>query len=121
MPNMIRRNGKMTRIINRESYAKVLAQYQPKVIETEEENEAAIALAQELEHRERTLEEDVFLQMLLTLIEKFEDQHYQFNASTPQSILNKPFPLDKSHDVESFDCDVPALNKVWCPPVSGGF
>ena len=37
----------MTRTINREFYAKLLAKYQPKVIETEEENEAAIALAED--------------------------------------------------------------------------
>ena len=77
----------MTRTINREFYAKLLAKYQPKVIETEEENEAAIALAEELEHRDRTPEEDALLDLLVTLIEKFEDEHYQLHGSTPQSIL----------------------------------
>lgn len=77
----------MTRTFNKESYASLLAQYQPKIIETEEENEAAIALALELEHRDRTPEEDVLLELLVTLIEKFEDEHYQLNAATPQSIL----------------------------------
>jgi HTH-type transcriptional regulator/antitoxin HigA len=77
----------MTRTFNRETYANLLALHQPKVIETEEENEAAIALAEELEHRERTPEEDALLELLVTLIEKFEDEHYQLNAATPQSIL----------------------------------
>jgi HTH-type transcriptional regulator/antitoxin HigA len=77
----------MTRTINKESYGSLLSRYQPKVIETEEENEAAIALAEELEHRDRTPEEDIFLELLVTLIEKFEDEHYQLNAATPQSIL----------------------------------
>jgi HTH-type transcriptional regulator/antitoxin HigA len=77
----------MTRTIDREAYANLLAQYQPKVIETEEENEAALALAEELEHRDRTPEEDAFLDLLVTLIEKFEDEHYQLGGSTPQSIL----------------------------------
>ena len=77
----------MTRTINRESYAKLLAQYQPKIIETESENEAAIALAEELEHRARTPEEDALLDLLVTLIEKFEDEHYHIGGSTPQSIL----------------------------------
>ncbi len=87
----------MIHTFNRESYANLLAQYQPKIIETESENEAAmvaertafgIALALALEHRpNRTPEEDAFLELLVTLIEKFEDEHYQLNASTPQSIL----------------------------------
>lgn len=77
----------MTRTINKEAYAELLVKYQPTVIETESENEAALALAEELEHRERTPEEDAFLDLLVTLIEKFEDEHYQLNASTPQSIL----------------------------------
>lgn len=46
-----------------------------------------IALAQELEHRERTPEEDAVLELLVSLIEKFEDEHYQLQGSTPQSIL----------------------------------
>lgn len=87
MLNMIKEIGKMTRTFSKESYASLLAQYQPKIIETEEENEAAIALAEELEHRDRTPEEDVLLELLVTLIEKFEDEHYQLNAATPQSIL----------------------------------
>jgi len=77
----------MTRTIDKEIYANLLAQYQPKVIETEEENEAAIALAEELEHRDRTPEEDALLKLLITLIEKFEDEHYQLGGSTPQSVL----------------------------------
>ena len=77
----------MTRTIDKEVYANLLAQYQPKVIETEEENEAALALAEELEHRDRTPEEDALLDLLVTLIEKFEDEHYQLGGSTPQSIL----------------------------------
>ncbi len=78
----------MPHTFSRETYANLLAQYQPKVIETESENDAAIALALELEHRQnRTLEEDTLLELLVTLIEKYEDEHYQLNASTPLSRL----------------------------------
>lgn len=90
----------MTRTINQESYAKLLAKYQPKVIETEEENEAAIALAEELERRDRTPEEDAFLDLLVTLIEKFEDEHYQLHASTTQSILQH---LMEARDIRQED------------------
>ena len=77
----------MTRTFNKETYANLLSQYQPKVITTEEENEAVIALAYAMEHRERTPEEDALLELLVALIEKFEDEHYQLRASTPHSIL----------------------------------
>ncbi|KJH70242.1 helix-turn-helix domain-containing protein [Aliterella atlantica] len=78
----------MTRTINSDSYAILLSKYQPKVIETEAENEAAIALAEELEHKsDRTPEEDTLLTLLVTLIEKFEEEHYPLPQADPYSIL----------------------------------
>ena len=78
----------MTHTFNSESYAKLLAQYQPKTITTEEENERAIALATELEHRQsRTPEEETLLELLVTLIEKFEEAHYPIPQGTPHSML----------------------------------
>jgi HTH-type transcriptional regulator / antitoxin HigA len=88
MANTIRINGKMTRTFNPESYGQLLARYQPKAITTESENEEAIALAQDLEHRSnRSLEEDTLLELLVTLIEKFEETHYPIPESTPHSML----------------------------------
>jgi HTH-type transcriptional regulator / antitoxin HigA len=46
--------------------------HQPKAIE----NEAAIVLAESLEHRQRTPEEDTLLELLIVLIEKFEGTSY---------------------------------------------
>ncbi|WGV24193.1 helix-turn-helix domain-containing protein [Halotia branconii] len=78
----------MTRTFNPESYGKLLAEYRPKIITTEEENEQAIALAQNLEHRpNRTPEEERLLELLVTLIEKFEDTHYPIPQGTPHSML----------------------------------
>ncbi|GAB4203147.1 MAG: hypothetical protein Fur006_57210 [Coleofasciculaceae cyanobacterium] len=78
----------MTLTFNRETYASLLAQYQPKVIKTDEENEQAIALAEELSHKDnRSLEESALLNLLITLIEKYEDEHYQMRESTPHSML----------------------------------
>ncbi|MGK7929036.1 MAG: type II toxin-antitoxin system HigA family antitoxin [Spirulina sp.] len=58
------------------------------IIETEEENERAIALAEKLSHRQnRTLEESLFLNLLIALIEKYEDKHYPIEDSTPNSML----------------------------------
>ena len=78
----------MTLTINPESYAQLLALYQPKVIETEAENDLAIESALILEHKaNRTREEDVILELLVTLIEKFEDERYPIPSGTPHSML----------------------------------
>ncbi|MBE9207872.1 transcriptional regulator [Nostoc sp. LEGE 06077] len=78
----------MTRTFNPESYGKLLAQYQPKTITTDEENEQAIALVQDLEHRaNRIPEEEILLELLVTLIEKFEETHYPIPQGTPHSML----------------------------------
>jgi HTH-type transcriptional regulator / antitoxin HigA len=78
----------MTLTFNRETYASLLAQYQPKVIETDAENEQAIALAEELSHRQnRSLEESLLLNLLITLVEKFESEHYPLEKSNPRSML----------------------------------
>ena len=78
----------MTLTINPAEYAQLLAKYQPKVIETEAENDLAIALAQELEHKvNRTLEEEAILRLLVALIEKFEDETYPIPEGTPQQML----------------------------------
>ncbi|MBL1198200.1 MAG: helix-turn-helix domain-containing protein [Nostoc sp. GBBB01] len=78
----------MTRTFNSESYGKLLAEYQPKIITTDAENEEAIALALTLEHRpNRTPEEEMLLQLLVTLIEQFEETHYPILQGTPNSML----------------------------------
>ncbi len=78
----------MTRTINSENYAVLLSKYQPKVIETEAENENAIALAEELEHKRlRTPEEDTLLELLVTLIEKFEQEQHPLSQADPHSML----------------------------------
>jgi HTH-type transcriptional regulator / antitoxin HigA len=78
----------MTLTTDPESYAQLLAKYQPKVIETEAENDRFIALALELEYKaNRTLQEDAILELLVTLIEKFENEQYPIPSGTPHSML----------------------------------
>ena len=78
----------MILIINPSDYAQLLTKYQPKMIETEAENNRAIELAQELEHKaNRSSEEDAILELLVTLIEKFEDENYSIPEGTPHSML----------------------------------
>lgn len=78
----------MTRTLNPDTYASLLAQYQPKVIESEAENDVAIALAEELEHhQEPTPEESALLELLVMLIERFETEHYPIPEGMPRSML----------------------------------
>jgi HTH-type transcriptional regulator / antitoxin HigA len=77
----------MIHTINRNIYGDLLAKYQPKAIETEAENEAAIMLAESLEHRQRTPEEDALLELLIILIEKFEDASYPMPNVEPDRVL----------------------------------
>ena len=78
----------MTLIFNSKNYTNLLIQYQPKVIKTEAENERAIALAEALEHNpHRTPEEEALLELLVILVEKFEEEHFPIPPQTPHSML----------------------------------
>ncbi|MDF0552326.1 transcriptional regulator [Kamptonema sp. UHCC 0994] len=90
----------MIHTFDAKSYTDLLVRYQPKPIANEAENDAAIALACELEHRPvRSPEEDLFLELLITLIEKFEAENYPIPAGNSASMLQHLMDarnLDKS-------------------------
>jgi HTH-type transcriptional regulator / antitoxin HigA len=73
----------MTSNITRSIYGDLLAQHRLKEIE----NEAAILLAESLEHRQRNPEEEVLLELLVILIEKFEETSYPLSNIEPNKIL----------------------------------
>ena len=79
----------MTLTFNPDKYSQLLVRYQPKLIRTEEENERALAIVEELMHRQnRSPEENELYELLITLIEKFEREFYSpGEASTPHSML----------------------------------
>ena len=77
----------MIHTINRNIYGNLLVKHQPKAIENEDENEAAIMLAESLEHRQRTPEEDALLELLIILIEKFEEASYPVPNVEPDRML----------------------------------
>jgi HTH-type transcriptional regulator/antitoxin HigA len=96
----------MTHTFDAQSYIELLVRYQPKPIATEAENDSAITLAQELEHRPmRSLEENTFLELLITLIEKFEAEHYSIPTGTTGSTLQH---LMDARDIEEADL-IPVL------------
>jgi len=64
----------------------LLSKYQPRIIHTEAENDYFLEVVEELlARRNLTPEENTILDLLVKLIEDFEDQHYQLNKSTPRS------------------------------------
>jgi HTH-type transcriptional regulator / antitoxin HigA len=79
----------MTLTFNPNRYSELLSQYQPKLIRTEADNEQALAIAEDLMHRpSRSPEENELYDLLITLIEKFEQEYYLPEiASTPHSML----------------------------------
>jgi len=85
---MIQEVGKMTVTLNKLEYGALLVDIQPKVITTEEENDRALSIVENLLAEEKlSPEKEQILRLLVSLIEKFEDQHYQLAASTPHSTL----------------------------------
>lgn len=79
----------MTLTFSLQKYSDLLVKYQPKLIKTEEENERALAVVEELMHlHNRTPEEEALYELLIVLIEKFEGDFYRpGSASTPHSML----------------------------------
>ena len=79
----------MTFTFNSSKYSELLSQYQPKLIRTEADNERALAIAEELMHRrDRSPEENELYDLLIVLIEKFEQEFYQPGSySNPHSML----------------------------------
>ena len=75
-------------MLDSHKYSSLLSQYQPRIIKNEDENEIFLEIVESLLSRENlTPEEDTLLELLVKLIEDFEEKHYQLNASTPQSRL----------------------------------
>ncbi|MEM8779542.1 MAG: hypothetical protein AAGF26_11855 [Cyanobacteria bacterium P01_G01_bin.49] len=79
----------MTLTFNQGNYKQLLVKYSPKLIRTEEENEQALRIIEELMHHpQRTPEEDELYDLLSFLVEKFETEFYQPGKdATPISVL----------------------------------
>jgi HTH-type transcriptional regulator/antitoxin HigA len=78
----------MTLTFNPKKYQELLSRHLPKIIRTEEENERALAIVEELMHRKnRTPEEDELYELLIFLIENFEGSFYLQEATTSHSML----------------------------------
>ncbi len=80
----------MNAVLDKE-YAKLLVAIQPRVIETEEENEFYLTEVTKLMRLgdEISPAQERLLKLLVSLIESFEDRHYQLKSATPLEILTE--------------------------------
>lgn len=81
----------MTCVLDKKEYGKLLADIQPQVIKTEEENEfflSKIEIIIELGD-DITPEQERLLDLLVKLVEDFEEQNYQLKQATPHEILGE--------------------------------
>jgi HTH-type transcriptional regulator / antitoxin HigA len=80
----------------------LLSDYQPKIIKTEVENEEALKSVEQLMHlQDRTPEQDAIYELLVVLIERFEQEFYKPSLeSNPGSMLD--FLMDQ-RDLQPID------------------
>jgi len=75
---------------NARRYGELLAQVKPRPIQSEEENERLLTVVDGLMAKgdeRRTPEEEVLLELLCQLIERFEQEHYPIPESPPHRVL----------------------------------
>jgi HTH-type transcriptional regulator/antitoxin HigA len=85
---MTRGYGKMTLTFDRETYSKLLVEFQPQVITSEEEYDQTLAAVEKLMAcKNRLPEQTAILKLLVALVEDYESIHYSMESSSPQEIL----------------------------------
>ncbi len=81
----IKASGEKTAVVKFDpaKYRKLVAKAMPVVIETEAENERLLAIVEPMMRRELSLEEGKLFDLLVKLIEDFEERHYPMGQSSP--------------------------------------
>ncbi|MEA5529097.1 transcriptional regulator [Dolichospermum sp. UHCC 0684] len=78
----------MTLTFDRNTYSQLLAEIAPQVIDTEEDYERFLKVAEYLTFKKnRSPEERVLHKLLVRLIEDYEEENYPMDESTPHDIL----------------------------------
>jgi HTH-type transcriptional regulator / antitoxin HigA len=98
--------GKMTQIIDLKVYSQLVAEVTPKVIETEDEYEQFLAVAERLTFKQlQTPEESALYDLVTMLVETYEAQHYPIDRSSPVEVLE--------HIIESSGIDRSDLAEIF--------
>jgi HTH-type transcriptional regulator/antitoxin HigA len=72
---------------NKAKYRKLVADAAPAVVETEAENERLLAIIEPMMSCELTPEEEKLFDLLVKLVEDFEERHYPMGESSPTEML----------------------------------
>jgi HTH-type transcriptional regulator / antitoxin HigA len=101
MPNTTKEIGKMTPTFDQATYKSLLTEVVPRVIETEEEYDRALAIAERLTFAKNlTLEEKAIYKLLVTLIEAYEIENYPMDDSAPHEILQHLMESSSTRQVD---------------------
>ena len=96
----------MTQTINLQVYSQLVAEVTPKLIETEDEYDRFLAVAERLTFKqEQTPEESALYDLVTMLVETYEAQHYSIDRSSPVEVLE--------HIIESSGIDRSELVKMF--------
>ena len=85
----LEKSTKKSRTFNKQKYGKLLAATIPTVIRTEPEYDRAIPRIEALLKKGDRIsaEEDRLLDLLSTLVKKYEDEHYEIGPAAPHEVL----------------------------------
>src|SRR5260370_6035502 len=75
--------------IDTRKYGRLLAKAAPVVIDSDQDYERMLAQVAKLMTKKLSPEEDKLFDLMVTLIEDYENEHYQLKASTPRGILRE--------------------------------
>ncbi|MBL8191665.1 MAG: transcriptional regulator [Acidobacteria bacterium] len=108
MPNTTKTSGKRIVRLNPQRYAELLVAALPVKIETDEQHERLLAFADKLidKGEQRSPEEDAMLNLLVYLIQEYEQRVYQPEQATPLEVLTE---LMAARDLKQSDL-WPVLN-----------
>jgi HTH-type transcriptional regulator / antitoxin HigA len=96
----------MTPTINLKVYGQLVAEVKPKVIETEDEYEQFLAVAERLTfNQNQTPEESALYDLVTMLVEAYEIEHYDIDRVSPSEVLQ--------HIIESSGIDVTDLVEIF--------
>ena len=93
---------------SQQTYTDLLIQYQPKPIKTESEYQKALTIVEGMMSGELTEAETAFFELLVLLIETYEEQNYPMGKSTSGATLESL--------IHEFDVDTATLVKVIGSP-----
>ena len=102
---MIKKGGKMTPTSSQKTYIDLLIQYQPKPIKTEEEYNKALTAVEGRMSGELAEAETTLFEVLVLLIENYEEYHYLMGKSKPAATLESlmhEFDVEPTSLVEVF-------------------